>query len=76
MTQEERDTIIVKYLETPQGKLRFAASFYRGVNKILLIPDEEGETLIREFQEKYGTTRGLSTYVHEAVLKYKPPVIH
>jgi hypothetical protein len=79
MTNEERDTIIVNYLNTPAGRLRFAASFYRGVNQVLMIPDYEGKILIREFQEKYGTTRGLPTYLEEARLVWcllEPHTIH
>jgi hypothetical protein len=63
MDKSTRDEIIVQHLQTPRGKELFAAAFLRGVNQTLLISDEEGEVLIREFQEKYETTRGLPTYL-------------
>jgi hypothetical protein len=74
MTKEEIEAIVAEQLNTPRGKKLFAAAFYRGVNRGLRIPDAEGEVLIQEFQEKYGTTRGLSTYLSEVKSRPKPPV--
>ena len=74
MTKNEREAIVSEQLNTPRGKKLFAASFYRGVNRAFRIPEAEGETLIREFQEKYGTTRGLSTYLSELASRPKPTV--
>jgi hypothetical protein len=74
MTNAEREAIVAEQLETPRGKKLFAASFYRGVNLAFGIPEAEGETIIREFQEKYGTARGLPTYLSELASRPKPTV--
>jgi hypothetical protein len=76
MTNAKREAIVAEQLETPRGKRLFAAAFYRGINKGLGIPDAEGEILIQEFQEKYGTTRGLPTYLIEARASLKPKTVH
>jgi hypothetical protein len=74
MTKEERETVVAEQLNTPRGKELFAAAFYRGVNQVLRIPDDEGESIIRDFQEKYGTVRGLSTYLVEVASR--KPTLH
>ena len=79
MTKEERDTLIAGYLNTPIGKLRFAKAFYQGVNKVLMISDDIGDLIIQEFQEQYGTTRGLMDYLEEVSLHEpinRKPTIH
>lgn len=74
MTKDERDAIVAKQLETPYGQKLFAAAVFRGVNHHYGIPEAEGETLIQEFQEKYGTTRGLPTYLSELASRPRPTV--
>ena len=60
MDNATRDEIIVQQLQTPKGKELFAAAFFRGVNRALKVPDTEGDPIIQEFQEKYGTLRVLT----------------
>ena len=63
MDKATRDEILVQQLQTPKGQELFAAAFFRGVNRALKVPDAEGDPVIQEFQEKYGTTKGLVSYL-------------
>jgi hypothetical protein len=63
MDKSTRDEIVTQQLQTPRGKELFAAAFFRGVNRAFKIPDTEGDSVIQEFQERYGTSGGLLTYL-------------
>jgi len=78
MDQATRDEIVTQQLQTPKGKELFAAAIYRGVNHAFGIPDDEGETFIREFQDLFGDHHSLPTYLRylrETTYKLKP-IVH
>jgi hypothetical protein len=78
MEKSTRDEIIVKQLQTPRGSKLFAAALFRGFNRAFGIPDGEGEVFIQEFQDMYGISRGLPTYLRYLLeTTYRPkPTVH